>query len=59
MTTFQVREDQDLAGALSVGDRIAVLPSLYYLMWAGDLSADLASSLLDGGSLVSAAGGVR
>jgi hypothetical protein len=48
-----------LAGALSVGDRIAVLPSLYYLMRAGDLSADLASSLLDGGSLVSAAGGVR
>jgi hypothetical protein len=48
-----------LAGALSAGDRIAVLPSLYCLMWAGDLSADLASSLLDGGSLVSAAGGVR
>jgi hypothetical protein len=48
-----------LAGALSVGDRIAVLPSLYHLMWTGTLSADLTSSLLDGGSLVSATGRAR
>ena len=48
-----------LAGALAVGDRIAVLPSLFHLMWAGILSADLESSLLDGGSMVSTAGGSR
>jgi hypothetical protein len=48
-----------LDGALAVGDRIAVLPSLFHLMWAGAVSADLASSLLDGGSLVSAAGDAR
>ena len=46
-----------LDGALAVGDRIAVLPSLFHLMWTGILSADLASALLEGGSLVSAAGG--
>ena len=45
-----------LDGAMAVGDRIAVLPSLFHLMWAGILSADLASALLEGGSLVSAAG---
>jgi hypothetical protein len=43
-----------LDGALLAGDRIAVLPTLYHLMWTGTLSADLESSLLDGGSLVSA-----
>ena len=48
-----------LEGALSVGDRIAVLPSVFHLMWTGALAADLASAPLDGGSLVSAAGGVR
>ena len=45
-----------LDGAMAVGDRIAVLPSLFHLMWTGILSADLASALLEGGSLVSAAG---
>lgn len=48
-----------LDGALSVGDRIAVLPSVFHLMWTGVLAADLASAPLDGRSLVSAAGGVR
>ena len=48
-----------LDGALSVGDRIAVLPSLFHLMWTGALAADLASAPLDGRSLVSAAGGVQ
>jgi hypothetical protein len=48
-----------LGGALSVGDRIAVLPTLFHLMWTGALAADLASAPLDGGSLVSAAGGTR
>jgi hypothetical protein len=45
-----------LAGALAVGDRIAVLPSLFHLMWAGVLSADLVSAPLGGGSLVSVSG---
>ena len=48
-----------LDGALAVGDRIAVLPSLFHLMWTGALAADLASAPLSGGSLVSAAGGGR
>lgn len=48
-----------LGGALAVGDRIAVLPSLFHLMWTGALAADLAAAPLSGGSLVSAAGGVR
>ena len=46
-----------LDGALAVGDRIAVLPSLFHLLWTGILSADLASALLSGGSLVRAGGG--
>jgi hypothetical protein len=48
-----------LDGALSVGDRIAVLPSVFHLMWTGALAADLASAPLDGSSLVSAAGSVQ
>lgn len=48
-----------LDGALAVGDRIAVLPSLFHLMWTGALAADLASAPLDGGSLVSTSGGGR
>ncbi|HCU91684.1 MAG TPA: hypothetical protein DHU96_02555 [Actinobacteria bacterium] len=48
-----------LDGALAVGDRIAVLPSLFHLMWTGALAADLASAPLSGGSLVRTAGGVR
>jgi hypothetical protein len=48
-----------LAGADAVGDRIAVLPSLFHLMWAGDLAADLASAPLNGTSLVSMNGGGR
>lgn len=48
-----------LDGAMAVGDRIAVLPSLFHLMWAGILSADLESALLEGSSLVSAAGSAR
>lgn len=48
-----------LAGALAVGDRIAVLPALFHLMWTGALAADLASALLNGRSLVWVAGGDR
>jgi hypothetical protein len=48
-----------LDGALAVGDRIAVLPSLFHLMWTGALEADLASAPLNGGSLVRATGGSR
>lgn len=46
-----------LAGAQAVGDRIAVLPSLFHLMWTGALAADLASAPLNGDSPVSASGG--
>ncbi|MGB6163270.1 MAG: TnsA-like heteromeric transposase endonuclease subunit [Pseudonocardiaceae bacterium] len=48
-----------LAGAEAVGDRIAVLPTLFHLMWAGTLVADLASAPLNGASLVTVAGGAR
>jgi len=48
-----------LDGAMAVGDRIAVLPSLFHLMWAGILSAGPESALLEGSSLVSAAGSAR
>jgi hypothetical protein len=48
-----------LAGAEAVGDRIAVLPSLFHLMWTGALAADLASAPLDGSSRVSVGGGSR
>lgn len=48
-----------LAGAQAVGDRIAVLPSLFHLMWTAVLSADLAAAPLNGGSLVSGSGGGR
>jgi hypothetical protein len=48
-----------LAGVQAVGDRLAVLPSLFHLMWTGGLAADLALAPLNGGSLVSVGGGVR
>ena len=48
-----------LAGAEAAGDRIAVLPSLFHLMWTGALTADLASAPLSGESLVSVGGGRR
>lgn len=36
----------------AVGDRIAVLPSLFHLMWTGFLATDLTSAPLTGSSLV-------
>jgi len=45
-----------LAGAEAAGDRIAVLPSLFHLMWTGILAADLASARLRGSSVVSGNG---
>jgi hypothetical protein len=48
-----------LAGAEAVGDRIAVLPSLFHLMWTGVLAVDLASARLSGSSLVSGNGAGR
>lgn len=45
-----------LAGAEAVGDRIAVLPSLFHLMSAGVLAADLASARLSGSSVVTGTG---
>jgi hypothetical protein len=48
-----------LAGAEAVGDRIAVLPSLFHLMWTGILTTDLISAPLHGSSVVSLCGGGR
>jgi hypothetical protein len=48
-----------LAGARAVGDPIAVLPSLFHLMWAGVLAASLSPALLDGGAMVSVSGSGR
>jgi hypothetical protein len=48
-----------LAGAEAAGDPIAVMPSLFHLMWTGALAADLASAALNGESLVSVSGGGR
>jgi hypothetical protein len=40
------------AGAAAVGDRLAVLPVLYHLLWRHVLATDLASAPLSPGSLV-------
>ncbi|MFG2940310.1 TnsA-like heteromeric transposase endonuclease subunit [Streptomyces sp. NPDC048282] len=40
------------AGADQVGDRIAVLPVLYHLLWRHELTADLVSGPLGGGTVV-------
>jgi hypothetical protein len=40
----------DLAGC--AGDRLAVLPALYYLLWRGVLAADLAGAPLSGRTVV-------
>lgn len=48
-----------LAGVEAVGDRIAVLPSLFHLMWTGALAADLVSGRLSGSSVVSGNGAGR
>jgi hypothetical protein len=41
-----------LHGADAAGDRIAVLPALFHLIWTGALTTDLASAPLSGRSLV-------
>jgi hypothetical protein len=41
-----------LEGAEAVGDRIAVLPSLFHLLWTQVLTADLRSAPLTGASMV-------
>ncbi|MGB6163351.1 MAG: TnsA-like heteromeric transposase endonuclease subunit [Pseudonocardiaceae bacterium] len=48
-----------LAGMKAVGDRIAVLPSVFHLVWTGVLAVDLASAALNGASVVSVRGGGR
>ena len=48
-----------LAGVEAVGDRIAVLPSLFHLLWTGTLGTDLALAPLTGSSVVSVRGGGR
>jgi hypothetical protein len=42
----------DLAGC--AGDRLAVLPALYHLLWRGVLAADLAAAPLSGRTVVRA-----
>jgi hypothetical protein len=42
-----------------VGDRIAVLPTVFHLMWTGRLVADLTSALLRGTTLVAVQGVTR
>lgn len=44
-----------LVGVKAVGDRIAVLPTVFHLMWKGVLVADLSSELLHGSTLVAVA----
>lgn len=48
-----------LAGAEVVGDPIAVLPSLFHMMWTGILTTDLTSAPLCGSSVVGVRGGDR
>jgi hypothetical protein len=43
------------AGAAAVGDRLAVLPVLYHLLWRHELTTDLAAAPLSPASLVCAA----
>jgi hypothetical protein len=42
------------AGAAAVGDRLAVLPVLYHLLWRHLLTTDLATAPLSPGSVVGA-----
>jgi hypothetical protein len=51
------RPEPLLVGAQQVGDRLAVLPSLFHLLWSGVLTTDLASAALHGSSVVSVSGG--
>jgi hypothetical protein len=48
-----------LAGVAAVGDRMAVLPMLFHLLWAGMLVTDLTSAPLSGASLVAVGECVR
>lgn len=44
-----------LAGVKAVGDRIAVLPTVFHLIWKGVLAADLSAELLHQSTLVAVA----
>lgn len=46
-----------LATAERVGDRIAVLPTVFHLLWTGTLTADLSGERLAGTTLVGVRGG--
>ena len=48
-----------LAGSAEAGDRLAVLPVLFHLMWQRELAADLGSGPLDSSSMVWLAAGAR
>jgi hypothetical protein len=44
-------------GAAAAGDRLAVLPTLFHLLWAGVLHAELGTAPLNGSTVVTAAAG--
>lgn len=46
-------------GAAAAGDRLAVLPTLFHLLWAGVLHAELGAAPLSGSTVVTAAAGWR
>lgn len=46
-----------LAGLREVGDPIAVLPTLFHLLWSGNLSVDLVTAPFSGTSVVGAGEG--
>jgi hypothetical protein len=48
-----------LAGVAVVGDRMAVLPMLFHLLWVGMLVTDLTAAPLSGASLVAVGERVR
>ena len=41
-------------GVLAAGSRLAVLPTLFHLLWSHDLLADVTSGLLSGTTVISA-----
>jgi hypothetical protein len=48
-----------LDGARAVGEPIAVLPTLYHLLWTGELAADIAVLMGGRTGVVSVVGGRR
>jgi hypothetical protein len=46
-------------GVVAVGDRLAVLPRLFHLLWAGALIAELGECPMNGATIVTAARSAR